>query len=146
VPPHNRIDTIQRQLEVYRRALDGCGKPFPQEFPGRREVFVAPTREEALRICADGLERKYKAYVEWGQNDPMPEGDRLDSAIDELIRDRFIIGSPDEVTEAIVRLSRETGINHLIASMHWPGMETTAAMDAMRLFAEEVMPAVREAL
>jgi alkanesulfonate monooxygenase SsuD/methylene tetrahydromethanopterin reductase-like flavin-dependent oxidoreductase (luciferase family) len=146
VPPHNRIDTIQRQLEVYRRALDACGKPFPAEFPARREVFVAPTRDEALRICAAGLERKYKAYVEWGQNDPMPEGDRLDSAIDELIRDRFIIGSPHEVTDAIVRLSRETGINHLIASMHWPGMETTAAMDAMRLFAEEVIPAVREAL
>ena len=146
VPPHNRIDTIQRQLEVYRRELDRCGKPFPAEFPARREVFVAPTREEALRVCAAGLETKYKAYVSWGQNDPMPEGDSLDTGIDELIRDRFLIGSPDEVTEAIVRLARETGINHLIASMHWPGMETAAAMDAMRLFAEEVMPRVREAL
>src|SRR5262249_34581186 len=29
VNPHNRIDTIVRQVEVYKRALDECGKPFP---------------------------------------------------------------------------------------------------------------------
>ncbi len=146
VPPHNRIDTVQRQLDVYRRELDACGKPFPEEFPMRREVFVARTRDEALRLCKPGLENKYRAYVEWGQNDPMPEGDALDLAIDDLIRDRFLIGSPDEVTEDIVKLARGTGVNHLIMSMHWPGMETSAAMDAMQLFGEEVMPGVRQAL
>jgi len=146
VPPHNKIDSVLRQLDVYKRELDACGKPFPEEFPMRREVFVARTREEALRICAPGLERKYKAYVEWGQNDPMPEGDALDLAINELIEDRFLIGSPEEVTESIVNLARQVGINHLIMSMHWPGMDTSASMDAMRLFAEEVMPQVRAAL
>jgi hypothetical protein len=29
VNPHNRIDTIVRQVDVYRRALDEYGKPFP---------------------------------------------------------------------------------------------------------------------
>src|ERR671935_1582811 len=29
VNPHNRIDTIVRQVEVYKRALEACGKPFP---------------------------------------------------------------------------------------------------------------------
>jgi len=146
VPPHNRIDTVLRQLDVYRRALDERGKPFPQEFPMRRELFVARTREQALRICKPGLERKYRAYVEWGQNEPMPEGDALDVAIDELIEGRFLIGSPQQVTEDIVSLARATGVNHLILSMHWPGMDTGAAIDAMRLFAEEVMPAVRAAV
>ncbi len=31
VNPHNRIDTIVRQVEVYKRALDEYGKPFPRE-------------------------------------------------------------------------------------------------------------------
>jgi len=84
--------------------------------------------------------------VEWGQNDPMPEGDALDLAINDLIKDRFLIGSPEEVTESIVKMARQTGINHLIMSMHWPGMDTSAGMDAMRLFAEEVMPQVKAAL
>src|SRR5262249_32783841 len=51
VNPHNRMDTIVRQVEVYRRALDEYGKPFPKEFPARREVFVARSREEAIRLC-----------------------------------------------------------------------------------------------
>jgi len=146
VPPHNRLDVVARQLDVYKRALDACGKPFPAEFPMRREVFVARTREEALRVCAPGLERKYKAYVAWGQSDALPDEDSLDTGLEDLIKDRFLIGSPDEVTASIVAMAKATGVNHLIVSMHWPGMDTSAGMDAMRLFAEEVMPAVRAAL
>ncbi|MCP5149605.1 MAG: LLM class flavin-dependent oxidoreductase [Chromatiales bacterium] len=145
-PPHNRIDTIARQADVYRRELDALGRPFPDEFPMRREVFVAPTREEALRRCAGPLEAKYRAYHQWGQDKPMPEGDNdLAQALDDLIRERFFIGSPDEVAEDILDAQRRTGINHLIISTHWPGMEHQAAMDSMQLFAEEVMPRVRGA-
>ena len=146
VPPHNRLDTIRRQLDVYKRALDACDKPFPQEFPMRREVFVASTREEALRLCASALERKYRAYVQWGQSKPMPEGDKLELPIDELIKDRFLIGSAQQVAQSILDLHRATGINHLVISTHWPGMEPALAMDSMRRFAEEVMPAVRQGL
>ena len=135
-----------RQLDVYHRELDACGKPFPEEFPMRREVFVAKDRAEAMRLCAPALKRKYEAYVEWGQNDPLPEGDELDLAIDDLVRDRFMIGSADEVTEMILDTARATGVNHLIISTHWPGMEPSVAMEAMQRFAEDVMPDVRAAV
>ena len=55
VNQHNRIETIVRQVEVYRRALDEYRKPFPTEFPARREVFVARSRSEAIRLCAPFL-------------------------------------------------------------------------------------------
>ena len=51
INPHNKIDTIAQQMEVYKRALDDCGKPFPDELPMAREVFVAPTRAEAIRLA-----------------------------------------------------------------------------------------------
>lgn len=146
IPPHNRIDTVLRQLDVYRRELEALGKPFPEELPMRREVFVAANRKEAMRLCGTALERKYRAYVEWGQDKPMPEGDELDLALEELTKDRFLIGSPDEVSEAILAIVRPTGVNHLIISTHWPGMETAVAMEAMQRFAEEVMPRVRSGL
>ena len=107
---------------------------------------MAGSRAEALRLSRPGLERKYRAYVQWGQNAPMPEGDSLDLAIDELIKERFLIGSSADVTEDIVGLVRATGINHLVISTHWPGMEPQVAMDSMQRFAEEVMPAVRQSL
>jgi alkanesulfonate monooxygenase SsuD/methylene tetrahydromethanopterin reductase-like flavin-dependent oxidoreductase (luciferase family) len=146
IPPHNRVDTILRQLEVYRRELDVCGRPFPEELPIRREVFVAPTREEAFRLCAPSLERKYRAYHHWGQDKPMPAGDNdLAQSLAGLERDRFVIGAPDEVTETLAGILRATGANHLIISLHWPGMSFAVANDAMRLFAAEVMPRLREA-
>jgi len=143
VNPHNRIDTLVRQVEVYRRALDECGKPFPTEFPARREVFVARSRREAIRLCAPFLSAKYKAYHEWGQDRAMPAGDNdLGAELDELIRDRFIIGSPDVVAEQIRALERATGINHLIMSVQWPGMPQSLALEELHMLAEEVFPKV----
>jgi len=146
INPHNRIDTIQRQLEVYRAELERVGKPFPVELPAHREVFVAPTRAEALRLAAPTLMEKYGAYHASGQDRAMPEGDNnLGLAFDELARDRFIVGTPDEVAEQLIDLHRRTGINHLIVSVQWPGLPQAAVLEAMHLFAEEVMPRVRSA-
>jgi len=144
VNPHNRIDTIVRQVEVYKRALDEYGKPFPREFPARREVFVARSREEAVRICAPYLGAKYAAYQQWGQGQAMPAGDNdLGVEFEELLRDRFLLGSPDEVADEILRLHRATGINHLIMSVQWPGMPQTLVLDELHMLAEEVFPRVR---
>ena len=144
VNPHNRIGTIIRQTDVYKKALDECGKPFPKEFPGRRELFVASSREEAMRLCKPFLAAKYKAYHEWGQDKAMPEGDNdLGQDFDELVRDRFLVGSPDEVAEQILQLNKETGLNHLILSMQWPGMPQSMVLDTITMVAEEVFPRVR---
>jgi alkanesulfonate monooxygenase SsuD/methylene tetrahydromethanopterin reductase-like flavin-dependent oxidoreductase (luciferase family) len=145
VNPHNRIDTIVRQVGVYRRALDEYGKAFPREFPARREVFVATSRSEAIRLCAPFLAAKYQAYDEWGQGRAMPAGDNdLGVGFDELIRDRFLLGSPDEVAEQILALHRATGINHLIMSVQWPGMPQNLVLDELHMLAEEVFPKVRQ--
>jgi alkanesulfonate monooxygenase SsuD/methylene tetrahydromethanopterin reductase-like flavin-dependent oxidoreductase (luciferase family) len=147
INPHNTISTIKRQLEVYKKALDKLGKPFPDELPIRREVFVARTREEALRICRPYLEDKYKTYHAWGQSKAMPEGDNdLGQELDELLKDRFLIGSPEEVTERLVNLALETGVNHVVMSVQWPGMPQNLVLDTMHLLAEEVFPKVRAAL
>jgi alkanesulfonate monooxygenase SsuD/methylene tetrahydromethanopterin reductase-like flavin-dependent oxidoreductase (luciferase family) len=144
VNPHNRIDTIVRQVEVYRRALDEHGKPFPREFPARREVFVARSREEAVRRCGPFLAAKYAAYDRWGQSEAMPEGDNdLGVGFDDLIRDRFLLGSPDEVAGQMLALHRATGINHLIMSVQWPGMDQSLALEELHMLAEEVFPRVR---
>jgi alkanesulfonate monooxygenase SsuD/methylene tetrahydromethanopterin reductase-like flavin-dependent oxidoreductase (luciferase family) len=147
INPHNTITTIKRQLEVYRKALDSLGKPFPDELPIRREVFVARTREEALRICRPYLADKYETYHAWGQSKAMPEGDNdLGQELDALLQDRFLIGAPDEVSERLVNLARETGVNHVVMSMQWPGMPQNLVLDTMHLLAEEVFPKVRAAL
>ncbi|MBS0640814.1 MAG: LLM class flavin-dependent oxidoreductase [Acetobacteraceae bacterium] len=143
INPHNKLDTTTRQFDVYRRALDEAGKPFPEEMPMMREAFVARTREEAMRLARPYLEVKYKAYRDWGQDKVMPASDHFDLDFDELIADRFLFGSPAEVTEQILDLRKRFAINTLVLGIHWAGMPASLANEQMQLIAEEVFPAVR---
>ena len=106
----------------------------------RREVFIAPTRAEAIRRAQPYLEEKYNAYRSWGQDKVMPEGDNFDHAFDELLNDRFLLGSPSEVADQLIQLNRRLGVNHLVASIHWPGMPNSLAIEQLHLLAEEVGP------
>ncbi len=144
INPHSTLTTLARQMEIYRRELDACGKPFPAELPMRREVFVARTRDEAIRLARPYLETKYNTYREWGQDKVMPEGDDFDHDFAELLNDRFLIGSAAEVAEQLIELKRGFGVNHLVASVHWPGMPNSLALEQMQILTEEVMPAVRD--
>lgn len=145
INPHNKIDTIAHQMDVYKRALDDCGKPFPTELPMARELFVASTRAEAIRLAQPYLETKYQAYKDWGQDKVMPTGDAFNVDFEDLMNDRFLFGSPAEVTEQILLLQRRFAINTLILGIHWAGMPASLAMEQMQIIAEDVMPAVRSA-
>jgi alkanesulfonate monooxygenase SsuD/methylene tetrahydromethanopterin reductase-like flavin-dependent oxidoreductase (luciferase family) len=145
IGPAIAIPALERQIELYKRALDAAGKPFPTELPMRREVFVAKTRAEAIRLCAPYLGAKYAAYHAWRQD--MPEDDRgLGQEFDDLIGDRFLIGSPDEVAEQMLALRRRLGINHLVMSTEWAGMPESLAAETIEMLAKEVFPRVRQGL
>jgi alkanesulfonate monooxygenase SsuD/methylene tetrahydromethanopterin reductase-like flavin-dependent oxidoreductase (luciferase family) len=73
----------------------------------------------------------------------MPEGDDFDHAFDELLEDRFLLGSPAEVADQLNRLNGQLGVNHLVASIHWPGMPNSLALEQLHLLAEEVRPLLR---
>ena len=144
INPHNTLETTARQLDVYRGYLDEAGKDFPTELPMRREAFVAKTKEEALRLAGPFVAKKYAAYHSWGQDDDMPEDESLAGGLDAIVGDRFLIGSPDEVAEQMITINKKLGVNHLILSMEWAGMEKSVAMDCMQMMAEEVMPKVKQ--
>jgi alkanesulfonate monooxygenase SsuD/methylene tetrahydromethanopterin reductase-like flavin-dependent oxidoreductase (luciferase family) len=145
IGPAVEITALERQMELYKRALDAASKPFPEELPMRREVFVAKTKADAIRLCAPYLGAKYKAYHAWGQD--MPDDDRgLDQDFEALIGDRFIIGSPDEVAEQMLILHSRLGVNHLVMSTEWAGMPETLATETIEMLANEVFPRVRQGL
>ena len=106
---------------------------------------MAKSRAEAIRLCAPFLSAKYQAYHLWGQSQAMPEDDNdLGADFDDLIRDRFLLGSPDEVADQMLALHRTTGINHLIMSVQWPGMPQRMVLDELHMLAEDVFPRVRQ--
>jgi alkanesulfonate monooxygenase SsuD/methylene tetrahydromethanopterin reductase-like flavin-dependent oxidoreductase (luciferase family) len=145
IGPAVELGTVERQMTLYRRALDAAAKPFPAELPMRREVFVARTRAEAMRLCAPYLGAKYKAYHAWRQELPADDSG-FDQEFGRLIGERFLIGSPDEVAEQVLALHRRFGVNHLVMSTEWAGMPASLAAETIEMIAREVFPRVRQGL
>jgi alkanesulfonate monooxygenase SsuD/methylene tetrahydromethanopterin reductase-like flavin-dependent oxidoreductase (luciferase family) len=65
---------------------------------------------------------------------------------DELVKDRFLFGSPEEVSSQIIDIVRNFGVNHFVFGVQFPGMPQSMVLDQMQLLAEEVFPAVRSGI
>ena len=77
----------------------------------------------------------------------MPKGDNdLSLPFEELTRDRFLLGSPDEVAEQIAGYNRRLGVNSFVLGLQWVGLPRNQVIDALHLFAEVVMPKVAQAV
>jgi len=117
---------------------------MPAELPMMREVVVGRSREEAIRTAEPYLMAKYRAYKEWGQDKVMPEGDGdFGQDYRDLLKDRFLFGSPDEVAEQIIGYIRRFGIDHFGFGIQYPGRPKSMVLDEMEMLAEEVIPKVR---
>ena len=147
INPHQTMATIERQLDVYRRALESAGKPEPNVLPIMRECYLAETEAEAIRIARPSLEAKYKSYHAWGQDKSMAAGDNnLDMPFEQLLEDRFLLGSPDQVAEQLIGYSRRLGVTAVIPAFQSLGTPHAQVMESMELFAKEVMPRVQQGL
>ncbi len=143
VNPHSTLETIRRQLALYRQELDAQGRPFPQELPILKEIFCARDRATALDMAGPYLAGKYRDYAKWGQDDAMPADESFDKDFEELIRGRFILGSPEDCYRQLEPYWRELGVNHLCLRTHWAGMPLSTALHSMRLISRELLPALQ---
>jgi len=143
INPHASLPTLERQMGLYRKTLAEVGKPFPAEAPIFKECSVARTREVALRQAEPHLLQKYKAYADWGLDKPMPKEERLAVPYEELVRDRFIIGTPEECREEIQRYQRALGVNYFLLRPQWPGMPQKLVLDQIGLLGQHVFPPLR---
>jgi len=147
INPHQTMATIERQLDVYRRALEAAGKPEPKVLPIMRECYLGATEAEAIRIARPSLEAKYKSYHAWGQDKSMADGDNnLDLPFEELLEDRFLLGSPDQVAEQLISYGRRLGVTAVIPAFQSLGTPHSQVMESMEIFAKEVMPKVLQGL
>lgn len=130
---------LKKGSEIYRETLTELGKLDRQrDFPLGREVFVAETREKAH---ADGGAPIVKFYQEcyWKWEHPAVRVARS-SSYEDLIRDRFVVGTPDEVIRQLETYERELGVTHLLCSMRAPGIGERALANSLELFIKEVKP------
>ncbi|WP_273847519.1 LLM class flavin-dependent oxidoreductase [Rubrobacter calidifluminis] len=143
INPHAKLSSLEKQMPVYRQALEEAGKEEPETLPMSREVFIAESNRRAMELARPYLEKKYSTYVEWGQDKVMPHGDALALPFEELTRERFLIGDPETVAEELLEYERRLGVNFVILRLQWPGMDNDRVMEAIRLLGSEVIPRLR---
>ena len=110
-----------------------------------RELYVAQDRETAYLESRPYLASKYAAYAAWGQDKALPGNESFSVPYPDLARDRFLLGSPDDVAQEMLRYRDELGVNYLIFRMQWPGMGQEQALRQIELMGREVIPRVKAA-
>ena len=74
----------------------------------------------------------------------MPANESFDQEFEDLVKGRFIIGSPEECYEELRPYWEEFGMNHLVVRSHWVGMPTQLTLDSMELMSKELLPELRK--
>ena len=143
INPHTTTAAIARQIPLYREELTRAGKPFPDVLPFIKEIFCAKDTRTALDMAAPYLGEKYRTYASWGQDAVLPGNDTFRQPFESLLRDRFVLGSPEECYEQLRPCWEDVGANFLVFRTHWSGMPLGHALASMRLISDELLPALR---
>jgi alkanesulfonate monooxygenase SsuD/methylene tetrahydromethanopterin reductase-like flavin-dependent oxidoreductase (luciferase family) len=144
INPHATMETIESQIDVFEDELDRQGRDRDDvTLPLYREALLAEDVETAVRTAAPHLGEKYAKYVDWGQSDAMGESGSLEGEFDDLLEDRFILGTPEMAREQIEYYRDELGVDSLVVRMYWPDMDEEACLKSVRLFGDEVIPHFR---
>lgn len=70
------------------------------------------------------------------------EDDDLQRPSDELADDRFLLGTPAEISAASRRYDDALDVDTMFLRMNWPGMPVERAVEAIELVDDEVLPAL----
>ena len=143
--PVTPFSVLKQRLAAYKETAAKVGKPTDGvEFPVFREAFVAETDDEAWTAAKQGVLYIYKEYLEWGHlldEDGRPVPPDAPDAL-ELLRKRFIIGSPETCIRHAERVKQELGCTNLVIRTKFPGIAQDKVMNSIRLWGEEVLPAI----
>lgn len=133
--PH---EALRHLIEVWRSGLRAHGHMPPDVLPLHREMYVASTRDDAWRRARPSVEAKYAGYARHG----LPGlGDTAASGLDALMRDAFVIGSPEDCVAALAPY-RALGVTHVTVRLLWPRMEQAEVLRMIELVGAKVIPAL----
>jgi hypothetical protein len=87
-------------------------------------VFLSQDPKRAWLDAEKALTPLYEALIRWGHDSSMPSDDHMAFPFDNLAKDRFLIGSPDEILSNVERVETTMGVTELLVRLGYPGMST----------------------
>jgi alkanesulfonate monooxygenase SsuD/methylene tetrahydromethanopterin reductase-like flavin-dependent oxidoreductase (luciferase family) len=139
----SRLAALRRDYDA--ALVDAAVDPATVPRPLTRDVVIAETDAAAWELAERHLLVSYRDEYGGGWRHPIigaSDPTNVDS-LEDLVRDRFVIGGPERCIRQIRRFVDELGIDHVIFRLFFPGMPHDHIMAELRLLAGEVIPAFR---
>jgi len=144
VVPQPKTEELPAQVKLFRDARTAAGLPQSPHICRLYEVACAAREDEAFRRAAPHLLEKYASYAAWGMGGgaSADAGASPEEQLRRLAAGRFAIGTPEQVTEALLAQHR-AGVTHLTMRVSWPGMAQEDILAGIELLGRKVLPELR---
>ena len=116
----------ERAIEAYQQYRKHFAKPLPPGAERQLPPGAEPANLDTQRIARTG-----------GPASANPE--------DAIKANSLLVGSPSTIRDFVRRYAKETGANYYVGSFSWGDLTHKESSKSLRLFAEEVMPAIESA-
>jgi alkanesulfonate monooxygenase SsuD/methylene tetrahydromethanopterin reductase-like flavin-dependent oxidoreductase (luciferase family) len=153
------VDEARRDQQFYRALQTAKGFAPQRRLVITREVYVAPTMEQARAEAQPWLERYWQLwhryaqltsagrmpeeYMKWRERAPM----LASMSFEDLNRLGLImIGTPEHVASRLIEHTRELDLAAVACVFKFGGMPYDMVLKSMRMFGDEVIPRVRAAM
>jgi alkanesulfonate monooxygenase SsuD/methylene tetrahydromethanopterin reductase-like flavin-dependent oxidoreductase (luciferase family) len=138
--PTNTNDRIERDMATFKGTREAEDLHPTAHLVRLFEVVCARDEATALTQASPYLLTKYESYAQWGMPDVSFNATSSPEAqLKALATNRFAIGSPEQVADAILEQHR-IGITHLTMRLSWPGMAQAQILEAIERVGRDVLP------
>lgn len=147
------LSELAPNIRAYREAWKAAGHPGEGQVFLRAPVYVAETIEKArsepeesimyfYRYLGERLEDSATRAGVRAIEDRAARGRRLQTiSYDEALRDKIIVGAPEQVTDRLMGLKEELGLDGILAEMNCgTKIPHDRVMKSLQLLCEKVKP------
>ena len=143
IGPSMSLAELAPMVELYRAECETVGRT--PKLILMRDGWVAPSRAEAEEVYGPEVVTAYKYY--WRNGALAFKGmSEEDLSLENLARDRIVIGEPSDCVEQLYRWSDALGIDYVVLRLrhaHSGGPPHSKIMKSIELFGKSVIPEIR---
>ena len=141
-------DLLDKRWKLYDDALLAHGHAKPTDRPLRKDVYLASTREQAIKEAQDAVmplwAKTGQVYASWGLPNTSTHSAGVNLPFEEAIKNKLLVCTPEECIDALESYRQRWGVNHVIFRCEWTTQPRKAQLRQIELLGERVLPHFRK--